>query len=84
LYRKPEQRKSLFPALCRERGIKQLYARFSAGGLHLTLDSSTCCLKNSIIILPQTRGVVKRFFEFSDKIFLPSANRQQKNIRNSD
>jgi len=52
--------------------------------LHLTLDSSTCCLKNSIIILPQTRGVVKRFFEFSDKIFLPPANRQQKNIRNSD
>ena len=31
---------------------------FSAGGLHLTLDSSTCCLKNSIIILPQTCGVV--------------------------
>jgi len=84
LYRKLEQRKSLFPALCRERGIKQLYARFSAGGSHLTLDSSTCCLKNSIIILPQTRGVVKCFFEFSDKIFLLPVCGRQKNIRNSN
>ena len=31
----------------------------------LTLDSSTCCLKNSMIILPQTCGVVKCFFEIS-------------------
>jgi hypothetical protein len=83
LYRKPEQRKSLFPALCRERGIKQLYARFSAGGLHLTLDSSTCCLKNSIIILPQTRGVVKRFFEFS-KIFSVIHQDDRKNFKASN
>jgi len=83
LYRKPEQRKNLFPALCRERGIKQLYARFSAGGLHLTLDSSTCCLKNSIIILPQTRGVVKRFFEFL-KIFSVIGQDDRKNFKASN
>ena len=51
---------------------------------NFTLDSSACCLKNSMIIIPQTCGVVKCFFEFSDKIFLPPANRQQKNIRNSN
>ena len=58
-------KKASFPHLRRERGIKQLYARFSAGGHSLTLDSSTCCLKNSMIILPQTCGVVKYFFEIS-------------------
>ena len=36
LYRKlVSNEKSLFPALGRERGIKQLYARFSAGGIAL-------------------------------------------------
>lgn len=49
---------------------------------NFTLDSSACCLKNSIIIIPQTCGIVKCFFEFSDNIFLPPVNRQQKNIRN--
>ena len=50
----------------------------------LTLDSSTCCLKNSIIILPQTCGVVKWFLKFSDKIFLPTLTERQKNIRTSN
>ena len=47
----------------------------------LTLDSSTCCLKNSMIIIPQTCGVVKYFFQFPTKFFCHSAERQ-KNIRN--
>jgi hypothetical protein len=68
LYRKPEhlqRKKPLSRTLVRERGIKQRYARFSAGGIALRWHSSTCCLKNSMIILPQTRGVVKYFFEIS-------------------
>ena len=56
-------KKASFPHCVRERGIKQRYARFSAGGIALHWNSSTCCLKNSMIILPQTRGVVKYFFE---------------------
>lgn len=56
-------KKASFPHCVRERGIKQRYARFSAGGIALRWNSSTCCLKNSMIILPQTRGVVKYFFE---------------------
>lgn len=56
-------KKASFPHYVRERGIKQRYARFSAGGIALRWNSSTCCLKNSMIILPQTRGVVKYFFE---------------------
>jgi hypothetical protein len=58
-------KKPLSRTLVRERGIKQRYARFSAGGIALRWHSSTCCLKNSMIILPQTRGVVKYFFEIS-------------------
>jgi len=49
----------------------------------LTLDSSTCCLKNSIIILPQTRGVVKRFFEFL-KIFSVIRQDDRKNFKASN
>jgi len=51
--------------------------------LHLTLDSSTCCLKNSIIILPQTRGVVKRFFDFL-KIFSVICQDDRKNFKASN
>jgi len=51
--------------------------------LYLTLDSSTCCLKNSIIILPQTRGVVKRFFEFL-KIFSVIRQDDRKNFKASN
>ena len=56
-------KKASLPHCVRERGIKQRYARFSAGGIALRWNPSTCCLKNSMIILPQTRGVVKYFFE---------------------
>ena len=48
---------------------------------NFTLDSSACCLKNSMIIIPQTCGVVKYFFQFPTKFFCHSAERQ-KNIRN--
>ena len=50
---------------------------------NFTLDSSACCLKNSMIIIPQTCGVVKYFFQFPTKFFCHSAERQ-KNIRNSN
>lgn len=59
-------KKASFPHCVRERGIKQRYARFSAGGIALRWNSSTCCLKNSIVILPQMRGIVKYFL----KIFI--------------
>lgn len=62
-------KKPLSRTLVRERGIKQLYARFSAGGRNFTLDSSACCLKNSTIIIPQTCGVVKCFLKFLIKFF---------------
>ena len=50
---------------------------------NFTLDSSACCLKNSMIILPQTRGVVKRFFEFL-KIFSVIRQDDRKNIKASN
>ena len=37
-----------------------------------------------VCLLYTSCGVVKCFFEFSDKIFLSPVNRQQKNIRNSN
>ena len=76
-------KKASFPHCVRERGIKQRYARFSAGGIALRWNSSTCCLKNSMIILPQTRGVVKRFFEFL-KIFSVTRQDDRKNFKASN
>ena len=58
--------KPLSRAHSRERGIKQRYA-FLGRRIHFTLDSSACCLKNSMIILPQKRGLVKCFSELFQK-----------------
>ena len=46
------------------------------------LDSSTCCLKNSMIILPQTCGVVKYFLRSFFEILkaAPKAGKQTERL----
>jgi len=75
--------KSLFPAHSPRKRHKATLRTFLGRRHSLTLDSSTCCLKNSIIILPQTRGVVKRFFEFL-KIFSVIRQDDRKNFKASN
>ena len=75
-------KKASLPRTAPRERHKTTLCAFLGRRLSLTLGSSTCCLKNSMIILPQTCGVVKCFFEFSDNFFLSPVNRQQKNIRN--
>ena len=51
---------------------------------NFTLDSSACCLKNSMIIIPQTCGVVKWFFEISAQNFSAAHTNGRKTLRTSN